>query len=137
MRKKGRKSKKILKLLLLVISLGVVSTILSIGYFYLKKVEILQNTPIKAQGTFVASPTLDEYKKALDDKGILYDKLEFLDDESGLKAQIKDGPMVYFATSKDLAYQISSLQSILSHPTIDTKKPKRIDFRFEKIVVNF
>jgi len=135
--KKNRQKGKLLKILLIGLSLAVISTIGSVLYFYLRSLEFLQNTPIVAHTALVATPTLEEYKKALDEKEIVYEKVEYLPDESGIKIQIQDGPEVFVSSSKDLSYQISSLQSILTHSTIDNKKPKRIDFRFVKPIVNF
>lgn len=50
---------------------------------------------------------------------------------------IKNGPVVIFSTNKNLEWQITSLQDIITRLTIENKKPKKIDFTFEKTIVNF
>lgn len=54
---------------------------------------------------------------------------------AGILAHLVDGGQVFFATNKDFTLQIDSLQLILSRLTIEGKKVKKIDFRFEKPIV--
>jgi|SRR3989344_3581693 len=59
------------------------------------------------------------------------------DQGSSFEVVLKDGPIVLFSKEKDVDWQVMSLREILSRLTIDNKKPKKIDFRFDKPIVNF
>lgn len=48
---------------------------------------------------------------------------------------LSDGTSVLFSGNKPISLQISSLQLILSHFTIEGKKVSRVDFEFDKPVV--
>jgi len=50
---------------------------------------------------------------------------------------LKDGGQVILSSKKDILLQISSLQLILSRLTIEGKKLKTLDFRFDNPVVSF
>ncbi len=57
--------------------------------------------------------------------------------DSSYLVSLSDGGIVIFSASKDLAEQARSLQIILSRLTIEGKKFKSLDFRFDKPVVSF
>jgi len=61
-------------------------------------------------------------RSSLEDKDIVY---------------LKDQGVVYIDPRKNLPSQISSLQLILSRLTIEGKKFKRLDLRFDKPIIEF
>jgi uncharacterized ion transporter superfamily protein YfcC len=50
---------------------------------------------------------------------------------------LEDGGLIILTSKKDILFQISSLQLILSRLTIEGKKLKTLDFRFDNPVVSF
>ena len=54
-----------------------------------------------------------------------------------LEVDLKDGGKVIFSSKKDLKKQITSLQLMLSRLTIEGKKLKILDFRYDNPVVSF
>lgn len=57
--------------------------------------------------------------------------------DASLVVQLVDGSVVILSSKKDIKRQISSLQLILSRLTIEGKKLKILDFRFDNPVVSF
>src|SRR3989344_7762773 len=55
--------------------------------------------------------------------------------EGNLQVTSKQSITAIFSKEKDIAFQVSTLQTILIKAKIDKKKVKTIDFRFEKVVV--
>lgn len=56
---------------------------------------------------------------------------------SSYMVNLKDGGNVIFSKNKDLQQQVRSLQIILSRLTIDGKRLRSLDFRFDKPVVSY
>ncbi|OGH14849.1 MAG: hypothetical protein A2860_00615 [Candidatus Levybacteria bacterium RIFCSPHIGHO2_01_FULL_37_33] len=50
---------------------------------------------------------------------------------------LADGGEVFISSKKDLTIQIDSLQLMLSRLTIEGKRIKSLDFRFDKIIIKF
>ena len=61
----------------------------------------------------------------------------FNDTTNGFEVKGKNNAIVVFSTAKDFAEQVTTLQTLLAKAKIDNKVIKRIDFRFEKIVVQY
>jgi len=86
--------------------------------------------------------SLTNYRKAnevqilLDKKNIPYVKIN-TNSDTLTTVDIKDNGKVYLSTKRDLLKQISSLQLVLSKLTIEGKRFKSLDFRFDKPVINF
>ena len=57
--------------------------------------------------------------------------------EELIEVELKDGGKVIFSTKKDLKKQITSLQLMLLRLTIEGKKLKILDFRYDNPVVSF
>ena len=51
--------------------------------------------------------------------------------------EISDGGQIFISSKKDLISQISSLQLVLNRLTIEGKRIKSLDFRFDKPVIKF
>lgn len=57
--------------------------------------------------------------------------------DASLVVKLKEGSVVILSSKKDIESQISSLQLILSRLTIEGKKLKVLDFRYDSPVVSF
>lgn len=57
--------------------------------------------------------------------------------DSSFTVHLIDGSVVILSSKKDIKSQVSSLQLILSRLTIEGKKLKSLDFRFDNPVVSF
>ena len=57
--------------------------------------------------------------------------------DNSFTVELRDGGEVILSSGKDLDSQLSSLQLILSRLTIEGKKLKKLDFRFDNPVVSF
>lgn len=57
--------------------------------------------------------------------------------EGNISLKVKNGPQVFFAVKKSLVDQVATLQTLLTKAKIDNKAIKKVDFRFEKIIVEY
>lgn len=57
--------------------------------------------------------------------------------ENDLLLFSKNGVVVFFDDQKSLDDQVATLQTLLTKARIDNKALKKVDFRFEKIVVEY
>lgn len=71
----------------------------------------------------------------LSSKNIAFSRAEA--SESAILVTLASGEEILFSTSKSYDMQISSLQLILSRLTIEGRKIKSLDFRFDKPVIIF
>lgn len=55
----------------------------------------------------------------------------------GYEVRAKGGLVVVFSKEKDFDETISTLQTLLAKAKIDNKTIKRVDFRFDKIIVEY
>lgn len=76
----------------------------------------------------------EDLKRMLRDKNIQFAKVSYGDDLS-FYIDLRDGGQAIFSFNKGLESQISSLQLILSRLTIEGKRLKKLDFRFDKPVI--
>jgi len=72
----------------------------------------------------------------LQKSGIAYTSVERVNDVS-YNVNLRDGGQVIIAQNKSIQNQISSLQLILSRLTIEGKRFKSLDFRYDKPIVLF
>lgn len=77
-----------------------------------------------------------EIDDLLQESGIAFTSVESAKDSSYL-VNLKDGGQVIITQNKNVQNQISSLQLILSRLTIEGKRFKSLDFRYDKPVVLF
>ncbi len=109
---------------------------LAVLVFYFSKTIISKHiffiSPL-AQGKISKEQSLEEllYKN-----NIQFTKVEVATDSSHI-IFLKDQGMVYFDSGKSWQSQISSLQLILSRLTIEGKKFKKLDLRFDKPIIEF
>ncbi len=57
--------------------------------------------------------------------------------EGDFQVQAKSGQIFVFSAQKDLSEQVATLQTLLSKAKIENKSFKKVDFRFDKIVVEY
>jgi hypothetical protein len=62
---------------------------------------------------------------------------EFKEIEEGIEIVSTEDIHVVFSLTKEVTEQVTSLQAVLSRAKIDGKKIKRVDFRFDKLVVEY
>ena len=75
-------------------------------------------------------------ENVLDTKGINFLSVN-LENDGSFNVKLKDSGEVILSSKKDLKSQLSSLQLILSRLTIEGKKLKVLDFRYDRPVVSF
>ena len=79
---------------------------------------------------------LNNLENQLSKEKILFTSVSASADGS-FTVKLKDGGEVILSSKKDIGSQLSSLQLILSRLTIEGKKLKILDFRFDNPVVSF
>lgn len=79
---------------------------------------------------------LADIEKILKEKNIKYLKIEQNNDLS-FNINLKDEGIVFISEKKDLEEQIDSLQLILSRLTIEGKRFRSLDFRYDKPVIGY
>lgn len=75
-------------------------------------------------------------EKILQEKKITYTKVYKLQDSNYI-IKLSDGSEVVISSQKDINKEISSLQFILSHLTMEGKEFTKLDLRFDKPVIIF
>lgn len=75
-------------------------------------------------------------EKELEKSNISFKSVQAKQDGS-LLIELADGSSVIFSQKKDIKNQISSLQLVLTRLTIEGKKLKSLDFRFNNPVVSY
>lgn len=75
-------------------------------------------------------------EKELEESNISF-KTVSANSDSSFTVHLIDGSIVILSSKKDIKSQVSSLQLILSRLTIEGKKLKSLDFRFDNPVVSF
>ena len=78
----------------------------------------------------------NQVEDSLEKNGISFSAVKIASDSSYL-VTLQDGSKVILNQNKNLQNQISSLQLILSRLTIEGKRFKSLDFRYDKPVVSF
>ncbi len=81
------------------------------------------------------SPQGSNLKALLKKKNIPFTSIRYSSDYYSLT--LADGGEVFVSSKKDLTLQINSLQLMLNRLTIEGKRIKSLDFRFDKAIINF
>jgi len=125
-----RKKRVAIVILLLGLFLSFLSLFLSAYY------NVLFKYPPKTPVSIEKSSALSDLELILKNKNIQYQKILSGNDLSFF-VTLKDGGLVIFSLKKGLSEQMSSLQLILSRLTIEGKRLKKLDFRFDKPIIEF
>ena len=114
----------------MVVLLGIVYLVFSL-FFPQKQLFI---SPLALQKN--TSRNQNQIDDLLQKSGIAFTSVENAKDSTYL-VNLKDGGQVIITQNKNVQNQISSLQLILSRLTIEGKRFKSLDFRYDKPVVLF
>lgn len=123
-----RKKRRIFFILILLLFIGI---IVLITLFLLSKKTLLIS-PVSS------NRALDSKKieSLLNDAQIAFAVVS-LQDDSTYKVTLENGSEIILSLKKNIEKQITSLQPILKQLTIDGKKFNRIDFRYDKPLVDY
>lgn len=146
-RRLDKKKREILKnrIVIRLFLLSIFLTIVFIGILvYFKHTESVWTSPVPIEGDQyakikpqkIASKSLisRDVEKLLSEHNIQYESISSASDSSVL-VRLAAGEEVVLSSTRDIAFQISSLQLILSRFTIEGKKFQSLDFRFERPIV--
>jgi len=70
-------------------------------------------------------------------KGIVQVETVTKTSDNFLEVKTKEGVFLIFSQEKNLADQVRTLQTVMAKAKIDKRSLKKVDFRFEKIVVEY
>lgn len=129
MKRKRNKRKKIITKIFFVFFIPILF-LASLLLFFLNSTKTIIINPLALKNT----RQLESLNKTLTAKNIYFSTIEQNNDLS-YKVQIKDNGIVYISQKKDLILQIDSLQLIINRLTIEGKRFKSLDFRFDKPVI--
>lgn len=105
--------------------------------FYKKWAQPLFVSPVPAKIKAQSVPFgihADEIDRQLRKKSIAYDQIISAEGNNFI-ITLADNKEVIFSGNKDIFLQVSSLQLVLSRLTIEGKRFKRLDFRFDKPII--
>ena len=122
--------KKRVAIIILFLGLLLSATSLVLSYFYTNYSKEPPANPVSKEKLYSER----DLKNMLKDKNIQYAKITYGNDLS-FYIDLRDGGQVIISLNKGLENQISSLQLILSRLTIEGKRLKKLDFRFDKPVI--
>lgn len=78
----------------------------------------------------------DQLKQSIQDSRVF--EIDTINDvQDGFEVKAKSGLVVVFSKEKDFGETISTLQTLLAKAKIDNKTIKHVDFRFDKIIVEY
>jgi hypothetical protein len=130
--KKERSKYRIRTLLILLICFSLL--IVAAEYLYLN-FSFGRTTFISPIGK-VGKSKVAALESILDKKNIAF-TLANINSDGSFTVELRDGGELILSAKKDLDNQLSSLQLILSRLTIEGKKLKKLDFRYDNPVVSF
>ena len=139
-RKRNRYIKKVFFLCL--ISLGIIIVVSGVAYYLVtvKFKQPLYISPLPLMHVVQSSQSdqsdkkFPELQKELKKSRIEYTNVSKEKDLSYI-VTLQNGSNVLFSSQKDISVQITSLQYILSHLTMEGRQFSRLDLRFEKPVI--
>ncbi len=119
-------------LLITILFIGLIATFFSFLYihFYISTYGFI--SPLSQTKETLLARVEEELEK----QNISFGKVTSNSDGS-LSVKLKDESEIIFSSKKNVSSQITSLQLMLSRLTIEGKKLKSLDFRFDNPVVSF
>lgn len=132
--RKNRKSRKYFKYLGIIFVLLGSSLVLTAVFIFFSPY-VFKNPLVSPLPKGFKSQNFD-IKGLLEKEKINVLKVEVATDSSYM-VSLGDGGIVVISPGKDISFQVRSLQIILSRLTIEGKRFKTLDFRFDKPVVAF
>lgn len=122
-----------LKLILItILFIGIISTLFAYLYinFYINTYGFI--SPLSQN----KETLLVKVEEELEKQNISFGKV-LSNSDGSLSVKLKNESEIIFSSKKDVKSQITSLQLMLSRLTIEGKKLKSLDFRFDNPVVSF
>lgn len=100
---------------------------------------VVNNVKPKISSSSAQKVTSDEdkIKQLLKTSGVMQVVSVTKFPEGYLEVHSKEGLVVYFSLAKNLQDEVTTLQTLASKAKIDNKSLKIVDFRFNKIVVQY
>jgi hypothetical protein len=135
-KRKTRKERalKVLQVVVFILSLLIVLGSFGILIYY--KFYPRSSIFISPLGKQKANLQKSDIEKNLLKANITFNKIT-INSDSSFVVYLSDGSEVIFSSKKDIQSQISSLQFIRSRLTIEGKRFKSLDFRFDKPLIVF
>jgi len=133
-----RKVKSSLRVLLLMTGIFFLTILVCVGfslYFLLSGFRII--SPLTTLGLSLDSQQMTAKVEASCSKEKLSCQNIIIMPDGSIELTINDVTIVFLSPRKDIGKQLASLQQVASQLTIKGKTLKRIDFRFDNIVVSF
>ena len=106
--------------------------LLCVLYFYFPK--LIDNNLISPIARVASNSDKGTIEEALLKNGVSYFSVDIASDSSYL-VTLQDGGKVIITSKKSIPSQISSLQLMLNRLTIEGKRIKIVDFRFDKPII--
>lgn len=138
MPKKRRKGKRTTVIFSVVGVLLLIFLVGAGGYMYLTNSVVLSPLPAQLGGllpTSSSDQSEKELKSLLRSHNIMYTAISRSSDEFVITLNLKQ--RVFVTRDKNLTEQISSLQDILPHLTMEGKQFRQLDLRYDKPVVTY
>lgn len=129
-KEKIRKRYKIFIFVFIFFTIGVF--ILEILYFNFSFGRVVYISPVAKH----KQSQISFLENSLEKAGILFTNVNAQADGS-FKINLKDGSEVILSSKKDIKAEVSSLQLILSRLTIEGKKLKTLDLRYNRPIISF
>jgi hypothetical protein len=141
--KPNTKAKKILLLVEITLVLLVISGTAygSVKFFNFSPIEYFQDNVYKVSPKSPIPPPQTKVKDKGDEiiEALPEDLFTFKSVEGKTKDELrivsKQGTLAIFSLGKNVDLQLSTLQSLLTKAKINKKKVKRVDLRFDKVVI--
>ena len=130
--KKERSKYRIRTLLILLICLSLLIVVTEYLYLNFSFGRVIFISPLGKIG----KSKVAALENMLNKKNISFASTNINSDGS-FTVELRDGGELILSSKKDLDNQLSSLQLILSRLTIEGKKLKKLDFRYDNPVVSF
>lgn len=134
--KKAPRKRKKLFLVSLIIKIILFSLLflflsLVVSFFFFQKQNLISPLPL---GKTASEPKTANLEELLAKNNIPFSSIELASDSSFL-VRLREGEEISFSPKKSITQQISSLQLVLTRLTIEGKRFKRLDFRFDKPLI--
>jgi len=130
--KKEKIRERLKILLILVLCLVIVTLVFEYLYFNLSLGRITYVSPVAKNNTSEIA-----FLESLLEKSNIQFTTVSASSGAYFVVELKDRGVVFLSSKKDIKSQISSLQLILSRLTIEGKKLKTLDFRYDNAIVSF
>lgn len=138
---KDRLIRLVERLLILAVVVGTGIWLLAASHFSPRSFFSTLGKDLRPQATFESQPKVqskeDQLRAAINQTKVLEIGSIVKTPQGDFQVDSTGGIVVIFSQNKDFAAQVATLQTLLAKARIDNKALKKVDFRFEKIVVEY